>query len=43
MDWLKHQFLNEKEFRNQMLRLGHIGKINCSKKNEMSKRSKYFL
>ena len=43
MDWLKHRFLNEKELRNQMLWLGRIGKINCSKKNEMGERSKYFL
>ena len=43
MDWLKHRFLNEKELRNQMLWLGRIGKINCSKKNEVDKRSKYSL
>ena len=42
-DWLKHRFLNEKELRNQMLWLGRIGRINCSKKNEMGKRWKYFL
>ena len=42
-DWLKHRFLNEKDLRNQMLWLGRISKINCSKKNEMGKRSKYFL
>ena len=39
----EHRFLNEKELRNQMLWLGRIGKINCSKKNEMGERSKYFL
>ena len=42
-DWLKYRFFNEKELRNQMLLLGWIGKINCSKENEMGKRSKYFL
>ena len=42
-DWLKHRFLNEKELRNQMLWLGRICKINCSKKNKMGERSKYFL
>ena len=36
-DWLKHRFLNEKELTNQMLWLGRIGKINCSKDNEMDK------
>ena len=43
MDWLKHRFLDEKELMNQMLWLGEIGKINCSKTNEMEERSKYFL
>ena len=42
-DWLKHRFLNEKELRNQMLWLGQISKINCSKKNEMGEKTKYFL
>ena len=42
-DWLKHWFLSEKDLRNQMLWLGWISKMNCSKKNEMGKRSKYFL